>query len=117
MTISKVTDQLREAQRRLCAGEIDLQVGRAPDVMTAVELATFLGITKNSLSVNLWRYDIPHKRLGRRLLFPRAHIHLWLTSTIEGRVWIDPYRNPNVTEDYWVREKIAPPLPSSSGST
>ena len=104
-----VTKQLAKAQRLVCLGQLDLEIGTAPEVMNADELASFLGITVNSLTVNLWRYRIPHKRFGKRLLFTRTAIHQWLTSRIEERVWIDHYKYPQMAGEYWVRETLEPP--------
>ena len=107
MANARVTQQLREAQRRFCVGEAGLN--SAPEVLTLAELASFLGLTRNSLSVNLWRYSVPHKRLGGRLLFPRQLVCEWLSNRIEERVWIDPYRNPSETAEFWVRAVMEPP--------
>lgn len=109
MATPTVTKQLAKIQRFVCEGKLDLRIGSAPDVMTAAELSQFLGITKSSLSANLWRYSVPHVRFGRRLLFPREAIHQWLTSRIEERVWIDHYKYPQVNGEYWVREVLDPP--------
>ena len=100
-------------QLLVCAGKLDLQVGAASEVMTPAELAEFLGLTMTSLMTNLWRYDVPHRRLGVRTIFSRALIHKWITGRIEERVWIDHYRNPHETADFWIRETIEPPPPKT----
>jgi excisionase family DNA binding protein len=104
-----VTARIREAQRALFAGTLDLQIDKLPEVLTVSEVAALLGITQDAVYTNLWRYSIPHRRLGNRLLFVRHLLRAWLAERIEERVWIDPYRNPNAGAEYWVRETIEPP--------
>ena len=109
-----VTKQLRQAQRALYAGTLDLGPDK-PEVLTMREVAALLGITVNSLGVNLWRYAVPHRRLGGRLLFVREQLREWLAGRIEERVWIDPFRHPNAGAEYWVRETIEPPAQAEIG--
>lgn len=47
-------------------------------VFTASELAEMLGVDKKTVYDGASRGEIPCKRLGRRVLFPRAAITRWL---------------------------------------
>ena len=49
-----------------------------PDVMSAVEVARFLGLSRNSVYDGANRGEIPCRRVGRRLLFSRSALVLWL---------------------------------------
>jgi hypothetical protein len=92
------TPARRRRRPRLGAGGHDL--GRACSACRRTRCVSFL-----------WRYSVPHRRLGHRILFARAQIREWLSNRIEERVWIDLYRNPNATEAYWVRaHRAAGPL-------
>lgn len=50
-------------------------------VYTADELAELLGVDRKTVYEFATRGKIPCRRLGRRILFPRAAIALWLEST------------------------------------
>jgi len=54
-------------------------------VMTAREVCRLLRIGRNTLYG--WCYDgvIPHKRVKRRILFPRKSIQEWLENQQNGR--------------------------------
>jgi excisionase family DNA binding protein len=62
---------------RLDAG---LRPGHDAEVMDADELATFLGVDRNTVYDYAGRGEIPHRRLGKRLLFSRSAIVAWLGS-------------------------------------
>jgi excisionase family DNA binding protein len=49
-----------------------------PEVMNADQLAAFLGVNKDTVYDYANAGKIPHRRLGRRLLFSRAAILAWL---------------------------------------
>jgi excisionase family DNA binding protein len=49
-------------------------------VYTADELAALLGLDRKTIYDFATRGEIPCKRLGRRILFPRAAIAAWLVS-------------------------------------
>jgi excisionase family DNA binding protein len=51
-----------------------------PEVMDADELATFLGVDRKTVYDYAGRGEIPHRRLGKRLLFSRSAIVSWLGS-------------------------------------
>jgi excisionase family DNA binding protein len=55
-----------------------LAPGRDPEVMDADELATFLGVDRKTVYDYAGRGEIPHRRLGKRLLFSRTAIVAWL---------------------------------------
>jgi excisionase family DNA binding protein len=67
------------------AGAIDradaaLAPGHDPEVMDADEMATFLGVDRKTVYDYAGRGEIPHRRLGKRLLFSRSAIVAWLGS-------------------------------------
>jgi len=51
---------------------------RDGDVMTALEVGRYLGLSRNSVYDAAGRGDIPCRRVGRRLLFSRAALVDWL---------------------------------------
>lgn len=51
---------------------------RNRDIMTASEVGAFLGLSRNSVYEAAGRGEIPHRRVGRRLLFSRAALVSWL---------------------------------------
>ncbi len=52
--------------------------GGGREVMTANEVADFLGVDRKTVYEAAWRAEMPHRRLGRRLLFSRAALIDWL---------------------------------------
>lgn len=52
------------------------------DVMTADEVAEFLGVDRNTVYDFAGRGEIPHQRLGKRLLFRRGALVSWLDSSL-----------------------------------
>lgn len=50
------------------------------EVMTADEVAAFLGVDRNTVYDYAGRGVIPHQRLGKRILFRRAALLSWLDS-------------------------------------
>ena len=48
------------------------------DVVTADEAAEILGVSRWSLYAAANRNEVPHRRLGRRMLFSRRALLLWL---------------------------------------
>jgi excisionase family DNA binding protein len=55
-----------------------LAPGHDPEVMDADELAAFLGVDRKTVYDYAGRGEIPHRRLGKRLLFSRSAIVSWL---------------------------------------
>lgn len=49
-------------------------------VFTADELAGLLGVDRKTVYEFATRGEIPCRRLGRRILFPRAAIERWLAE-------------------------------------
>jgi excisionase family DNA binding protein len=64
------------------AGRADaaLTPGHDPEVMDANEVAAFLGVDRNTVYDYAGRGEIPHRRLGKRLLFSRSALVAWLGS-------------------------------------
>ena len=52
------------------------------DVMTADEVAAFLGVDRNTVYDYANRGVIPHQRLGKRILFRRGALVSWLDSSL-----------------------------------
>jgi excisionase family DNA binding protein len=57
-----------------------LTPGHDPEVMDADEVAVFLGVDRNTVYDYAGRGEIPHRRLGKRLLFSRSALVAWLGS-------------------------------------
>lgn len=76
-----VKGRLERVRQRLLAGDLDLTA--LNEVMTAAELARLIDSSVSSVTQNLWRLRIPHRRLGARLLFSRVAIVDWLTRGIQ----------------------------------
>jgi excisionase family DNA binding protein len=53
-------------------------------VFTADELAGLLGVDRKTVYDGASRGDIPCKRVGRRVLFPRVAIERWLEGAKES---------------------------------
>lgn len=52
--------------------------GIPAEVMSADETAAFLGVDRNTVYDAAGRNEIPHRRIGKRLLFSRAQLVSWL---------------------------------------
>lgn len=50
----------------------------APEVLTADEVAAFLRCSRKSVYDAVARHEIPHQKLGRKILFSRAALLDWL---------------------------------------
>jgi excisionase family DNA binding protein len=50
----------------------------ATEVLTADEAAALLGVSRWTLYSAANRHEVPHRRLGRRMLFSRRALLLWL---------------------------------------
>ena len=63
-------------------GAVDQQPGgdasARSDVISADEAATILGVCRWALYGAANRHEVPHRRLGRRMLFSRRALLLWL---------------------------------------
>jgi excisionase family DNA binding protein len=62
--------------------------GRASTYPTVAALAADLGLSERSTRTALRRGEIPHIRLGRRFILPRAAIAEWLRTA--GRAAAEP---------------------------
>ena len=49
-----------------------------PDVLSAEEVAKLLGIGRNGVYDAAGRGELPHRRVGKRLLFSRRALLEWL---------------------------------------
>lgn len=54
------------------------------EVMTADDVALFLGVDRNTVYDYANRGVIPHRRLGKRLLFSRAGLVAWLETSCKA---------------------------------
>jgi len=50
-----------------------------PDLLTADEAAAMLGVGRGSIYAAVRRSDIPHRRIGRKVLFSRRALQRWLS--------------------------------------
>ena len=68
------------------APPLALSPANEPDcgVMTADEVAAFLGVDRNTVYDYAGRGVIPHQRLGKRMLFRRPAIVEWLDSSCKS---------------------------------
>jgi excisionase family DNA binding protein len=57
-------------------------MGGTPDVevLTADQVAELLGVNRKTIYEAAQRNEIPHRRLGRRLIFERGSVVDWLRS-------------------------------------
>ena len=61
--------------------------------LTAHEVAELLGVNPKTVYEAAARDQIPNRRLGRRVLFPRAAIEAWLSApTVERGMMTEPTR-------------------------
>ena len=58
--------------------------GSEPEVMTADEVAAFLGVDRNTVYDYAGRGVIPHQRLGKRILFLRGALVSWLDASCKA---------------------------------
>ena len=54
----------------------------APECMRPDELATFLGVNRKTVYDYAKRNLIPHRRLGRRIVFSRTQVVAWLGGAV-----------------------------------
>ena len=54
------------------------------DVMSVTDVAAFLNVDRKTVYDAAGRNTIPHRRLGRRILFSRQVLALWLAGTCKG---------------------------------
>ena len=54
------------------------------EVMTADEVAAFLGVDRNTVYDYAGRGVIPHQRLGKRILFRRGALVQWLDASCKA---------------------------------
>lgn len=54
------------------------------DAMTADEVAAFLAVDRKTVYAAVLRNDIPHRRMGKRILFSRDALTVWLRGTCKG---------------------------------
>lgn len=77
--------------RRIIAEEVKRITSNQPaapserEVLSADHVAEFLGIDRNTVYEYANRGRLPHRRLGRRLLFSRSALIVWLGHASERR--------------------------------
>lgn len=52
----------------------------APDVLNVDQVAELLGLGRNTVYDAANRGEIPHRRVGRRLIFSRTAVMEWLSG-------------------------------------
>jgi excisionase family DNA binding protein len=55
-------------------------VSQSAEVLNADEVAELLGVGRNTVYEAASRGEIPHRRVGRRLIFSRAAVMEWLNG-------------------------------------
>ena len=55
------------------------------ECMNADELAKFLGVNRKTVYAYALRGVIPHRRLGRRIVFSRTQVVAWLGDVKRGQ--------------------------------
>ena len=61
--------------------DLENDVLTVPEVLSATQAARFLGLGRNALYDGAARGEIPHRRVGKRLLFSRAALLAWLSCS------------------------------------
>lgn len=69
-------------QRLVESPGVALSADESKEVMTADEVAEFLGVDRTTVYDFAARGVIPHQRLGKRLLFRRGGIVAWLDESL-----------------------------------
>jgi excisionase family DNA binding protein len=77
-------DRARALLARPAAG--DAAPASPAEVMTADQAAAFLGVDRNTVYDAAGRGDIPHQRIGKRILFSRSQLVSWLGACRAARV-------------------------------
>ena len=54
----------------------------AIQILTANELAELLGVNRKTIYEAASRNEIPHRRLGRRLIFERGSVLRWIRQAV-----------------------------------
>lgn len=83
--VAAVQNLLRAAETTPTAPVLDATPGdekQPSEVMTADEVAAFLGVDRNTVYDFAGRGVIPHQRLGKRLLFRRGTLVAWLDASL-----------------------------------
>lgn len=63
---------------------LQVSAGPPPEVMTADQVAAFLGVDRNTVYDYAGRGVIPHQRLGKRMLFHRGALVSWLDASCKA---------------------------------
>ncbi|MGA7412362.1 MAG: helix-turn-helix domain-containing protein [Bryobacteraceae bacterium] len=53
-------------------------------IMSLAEVAEMLGISRGKVYDAVRKAELPHRRLGGRILFPRRAIETWLETAVPG---------------------------------
>jgi len=54
--------------------------------LTTIEIATYLGISQDLIFKMVRQKEIPHFRIGRRILFKKEAIEKWIEERMESGV-------------------------------
>ena len=63
------------------AGKANKPVNIEPDVMNVDETAALLRVSRDTVYEAAGRGELPHRRIGRRLVFSRAALLDWLRGS------------------------------------
>jgi len=65
-------------------------MGQLPEIkrstLTTIEIATYLGISQDLIFKMVRQKEIPHFRIGRRILFKKEAIEKWIEERMESGV-------------------------------
>ncbi|MFV8750338.1 helix-turn-helix domain-containing protein [Nannocystaceae bacterium ST9] len=70
--------------RRSAAPSKSVEPNEAPAVLNAKQVAELLGVNRKTVYEAAQLGRIPHRRLGRLLLFERGAVLAWLRSGVGG---------------------------------
>lgn len=68
----------------LAGGRRLLEHRPSPEVMSVDEAAQFLGLDRNTVYDAAGRGEIPHRRIGKRILLSRTQLVAWLGACKAG---------------------------------
>ena len=87
IALGMFTGGLNVYQQLLMGGQPDPPVPMTPpptEIMTADDVAEFLGVDRNTVYDYAGRGVIPHQRLGKRILFRRGALVSWLDTSCKA---------------------------------
>jgi excisionase family DNA binding protein len=87
IALGMFTGGLNVYQQLLLGGQPNtpVPIAQSPsEIMTADDVAEFLGVDRNTVYEYAGRGAIPHQRLGKRILFRRGALVSWLDASCKA---------------------------------